>query len=101
MPTEEFPPSLQESILAALVFDDRAGASIAVQVLPRHFDETYRPIAARVLDYRRRAGRAPGRTHLEHLFARALVDGRTPRLRRILFGLAELSEGINGDYLVA
>lgn len=101
MPTEEIPPSLQESILAALVFDERSGATIAAQVQPRHFDETYREIAERVLAYRRKYNRAPGRAHLDDLFARVLVDGRTPRLRRVLFGITELADGINGEYVVA
>jgi hypothetical protein len=101
MAADELSPSLQESILAALIFDEKAGAAIAIQVLPRHFDENYRPIAERVLGYRRKYGRGPGRQHLDDLFGKLLHEGRTPRLRRVLFGLAELAEGLNGDYVVA
>lgn len=102
MPEEDnLPPSLQESILAALVFDEKAGAAIAAQVLPRHFDDTYREIAERVLGYRRKFGRPPGRAHLDDLFGKLLNEGRTPRLRRVLFGLAELADGLNGEFIVS
>ncbi len=101
MAEDALPPSLQESVLAALVFDTKFGAAIAAQVLPRHFDDVYREIAERVLDYRRQFGRPPGRAHLDDLFARALAEGRTPRLRRILFGLAALAEGLNGEYVLS
>src|ERR1035441_7533933 len=99
MAEDNLSPSLQESILAALVFDEKAGAVIAGQVLPRHFDDTYREIAEKVLGYRKRFGRPPGRAHLDDLFSKVLEAGRTPRLRRMLFSLAELAEGLNGDYV--
>lgn len=101
MAAEYLPPSLQESILAALVYDERAGAAIAAQVSTNHFDDTYRDIAVRVLDYRRRYGRGPGRSHLDDLFGKALAGGRTPRLRRLLFDLAALADGLNGDYVIS
>lgn len=101
MAVDELPPSLQESILAALVFDEKAGTTIAAQVLPRHFDDNYREIAERVLGYRRKYGRAPGRAHLDDLFGKQLHAGRTPRLRRVLFSLAELATDLNVDYVVS
>jgi hypothetical protein len=101
MANDSLPASLQESVLAALIFDEKAGAVIAGQVLPKHFDETYREIAERILGYRRKYGRPPGREHLDDLFGKALQEGRTPRLRRVLFSLAELAEGINGDYIIS
>lgn len=101
MPADDFPPSLQESILAALIFDERAGAAIAVQVQPRQFDETYRDIAEKVLDYRRKYHKAPGRTHLDDLFGHVLVNNRAPKLRRLLFGLVDLADNLNKDYIVA
>jgi len=100
MVDDNLPPSLQESILAALVFDEKSGAAIAAQVLPKHFDDTYRTIAERVLEYRRKYGRPPGRAHLDDLFGKVLQEGRMPRLRRLLFGLSELAEGLNGEYVV-
>jgi hypothetical protein len=101
MPIEEVPPSLQESILAALTFDDRYGAVIAGQVTASFFDEGYREIAEKVLDYRRKFRKAPGKTHLDDLFGRLLERGRAPRLRRMVFDLAELAHDINGEFLVA
>lgn len=102
MPREELPPvSLQENILAALLFDERAGAAISAQVTPSHFDENYREIAEKSLAYRRKYSRAPGLTHLDDLFGKLLSPGRAPRLRRVVFELAELAKNINGDYVVA
>ena len=100
MAEDNLPTPLQESILAALVFDEKAGAVIAGQVLPKHFDETYREIAERVLGYRRKYGRPPGRAHLDDLFGKVLQEDRTPRLRRVLFSLSELADGLNGDYVI-
>lgn len=101
MADDSLSPSLQESVLAALIFDEKAGAVIAGQVLPRHFDEVYREVAEKVLGYRRRFGKPPGRAHLDDLFGKALQEGQTPRLRRVLFGLAELAEGLNGDFVIS
>jgi hypothetical protein len=101
MPIEEIPPSLQEGILAALIFDERYGTIISGQITPALFDEGYREIAERVLAYRRKYRKAPGRTHLDDLFGKLLQPGRAPRIRRLVFDLAELADTINGDYLVA
>jgi hypothetical protein len=96
---DALPPSLQESILAALVFDDRWGALIAAQVEPRHFDDTYRQIATTILQYRQEYSRPPGRSHLDDMFGKAVIEGRSPRLRRLLFGLSALTEGLNAEYV--
>jgi hypothetical protein len=96
------PPSLQESILAALIFDERAGAAIAAQVTPRYFDETYHEIAERVLEYRRKYGRGPGVAHLDDLFDKQLQENNRPsRVRRLLTSLAGLAPEINADYVVS
>jgi hypothetical protein len=101
MPRDDIPTSLQESILAALLFDDKSGAAVAAQVTPALFDESYREVAEKALAYRRKYSKAPGLTHLDDLFGRLLQPGRAPRIRRLVFDLAELSEGINGPYIVA
>jgi hypothetical protein len=103
MADEAPPPSLQESILAALVFDGKWGAAISTQVTPELFDGPYQEIAGRVLDYRRKYSKPPGRVHLDDMFGKALQDGdrRAPRLRRILFSLAEMSEGLNAEYIAS
>jgi hypothetical protein len=94
--------SLQESILAALVFDERAGTTIAAQVTPAHFDESYREIAERVLAYRRKYGHAPGRAHLDDLFDKRLTENNRPsRVRRLLLDLAGIAPELNGEYIVS
>src|ERR1700691_1275248 len=101
MPIDDLPPSLQESILAALLFDERSGAAIAAQVRPAIFDEGYREIAEKALDYRRRYRKAPGRAHLDDLFGKLLQPGRASRLRRLVFDLAELAADgqFNAEYV--
>ena len=101
MSEDSLPESLQESVLAALIFDDKAGAVISGQVLPKHFDENYREIAERILAYRRKYGRPPGHAHLDDLFSKALAGGRDSRLRRTLFSLSSIAEGLNSDYLIS
>jgi replicative DNA helicase len=97
------PLPLQESILAALVFDEGHGAIIAAQVRADHFDEQYREIAKRLLGYRQRYGRAPGQAHLDDLFGTELLTNnkRAPRLRRVLTNLTLQSEGLNAEYVAS
>lgn len=96
------PPSLQESILAILIFEEKAGSIIAAQVSPKYFDESYREIAERVLDYRRKYSRGPGLVHLDDLFDKRLGDNNRPtKTRRILTQLAALSTELNVDYIVS
>lgn len=100
--TDTAPTSLQESILAVLVFDERAGAAVAAQVLPQHFDESYREIAEKVLAYRRKYGRGPGRAHLDDLFDKRLQDNNRPsRVRRLLMDLAGIAPELNAEYVLA
>ena len=94
------PKPLQESILAALIFDDRAGAALAAQVRSEHFDESYRVIAERVLAYRGKYGKAPGRAHLDDLFDKHLFDQKS-RTRQLLMDLAGLSRSLNADYILS
>ena len=101
MADDQMPPSLQESILTALVFDEKHGALIAAQVRPEHFDDPYNDIADRVLTYRRNHSKPPGVAHLDDLFATELQSRSAPKLRKILFGLAGQSEGLNAEYVAA
>lgn len=99
----DLPASLQESLLAALVFDDKFGTIISGQVGPQHFDGPYREVAEKVLAYRRKYQRPPGQAHLDDLFGTSLAESnkRAPRLRRILFGLVAVAEGLNAEYVAA
>ncbi len=96
---DAIPPSLQESLLALLAFDDKFGSSVAVQVSVDHFDAPYQEIARRLLEYRKQYGRAPSKAHLDDLFGWALEKGeQAPRLRRLVTGLYSLAEGMNAEY---
>lgn len=101
MSEDTLPPSLQESLLALLAFNDKQGTVVAAQVKPEHFDAPYQEIATKLLAYRREQGRAPGHAHLDDLFGWALERGdRAPRLRKLLAGITELGRGLNAGYIV-
>lgn len=102
MARAEIPASLQESILATLCFDSKWGGVISTLVTGDHFDGQFRDIAGPVLDYVKKYRKAPGRTHLDDLFGKALVDegrSRAAPIRRLLFNLASMEEGLNGEYV--
>lgn len=92
--------ALQESILATLIFDDQWGGLISEQVKAVHFDEVYRPIAEKVLAYRRKFKKPPGRTHLDDLLIDILGKGdRSNRTKRVLVGLSQMEKDLNGEYV--
>lgn len=103
MAKDALPLSLQESVLTTLVFDAANGVVVAAQVEPELFDEPYREIARRVLEYRGKYGKPPGQAHLDDLFGNLIQEGsrRAPQLRRVLLGLASQSEGLNGEYVAS
>lgn len=101
---EELTDSLQEAVLAVLAFDLKHGATIALQVQPEHFSGAHRDIAQAVLAYRRKYGKPPGPTHLEHVFSAAQLDPKkreTHALRRALVNLSAQAELVNPEYVVA
>lgn len=103
MAADTLPTPLQESVLTTLTFDKRWGALIAAQVTPDNFDDPYREIARRVLDYRKRYGRPPGQEHLDDLFGE-ILGGRSKAknagtLKHVLLGMAAQAEGLNGEYV--
>lgn len=102
MAADALPTSLQESVLTTLVFDVKHGSIVAAQIEPEVFDDPYREIARRVLDYRTRFGKPPGQAHLDDLFGEALGDPtnrRSGQMRRVLLGLAAQAEGLNAEYV--
>jgi replicative DNA helicase len=98
---DTLPRSLQESILAALLFDERQGAAISVQVTSSHFDESYRDVAEQALKYRALYNKPVGKTHIDDVFIEQLRAPKTGQhFRRLLSGLIDIADGINGAYLV-
>lgn len=93
--------SLQESLLCLICFDDTQGPMIATLVGPELFEEPYREVAARALEYRAKYGKAPGEGHIGDLFDTLLEDGsrRAESYRRILIGLRDLSGSLNAVYV--
>jgi hypothetical protein len=98
---EKLPDSIQLAVLAALCFDTGHGAAVAAQVRPEHFDSLWRDFAARVLQYRKKHGKPPGKTYSSDLAAQATL-GRDPALfkKRLLPELFAAAEGLNAEYVV-
>lgn len=100
---ERLSSSLQESILTALCFDDGPGTVIAGLVTPDLFEEPYRGIADRALNYRKRFGAAPGRAHIDDLFDAILEDPKNvkgPTYKRLLSGMLAQAEGLNAEFVL-
>jgi hypothetical protein len=96
---EKLPKSLQESILAALLFDKAYGSAIAAQIDINHFDDSYRDLARKALAYRKDYGVPPGEAHIDDLFDKELAESkRGSWYRKTLAGLLTLSDGLNAQY---
>lgn len=95
---EVMPQSLQEMLLALLVFSDSSGAAAASRLTSDHFDGVYRDVAAAALDFRTRYGRPPGRAHAEDLLLARQPRGGSQRASRILRQLEARAGEVNPDY---
>lgn len=100
MSEDALPPSLQESLLALLAFNDKYGTLITAQVKPEHFDAPYQRIATKLLAYRHEYGRPPGHAHLDDIFDLGKTKGdQAQREWRLLAGINELGKGLNAEYV--
>lgn len=96
--------SLQESILTLIAFDDVQGKIVTNLVTPDLFEPPYRDIATRVLDFRKKNGKAPGESHVDDLFDHVLEDPKNRQAnvyRRLLIGMIEQSKGLNAVYVAS
>lgn len=91
--------SLQEAILSLLTFDDVKGSMIAAQVSPDHFEGMYRDAAVAILGYRKRYGKAPGRTHLPTLLEGLGGPGQARVTKQIIETLSSSEGLLNVDYV--
>lgn len=90
---------MQESVLSLLCYDVKAGSQIAASVNHMHFDDIYSEFAQRVLQYRRKYKKPPGRSHVNDI-ARRLSGGKDSLIQsRLLPRLKD--EDINSDYVVS
>jgi hypothetical protein len=100
MPDDKLTAPLQQSVLAALCFDQPFGATIAAQIRPEHFDSIYRNFATAVLAYRRRYGKPPGQQHITEL-----AIGPTGRhhaaVSQLIPTLIANAEGLNAEYVAS
>lgn len=96
--------SLQESTLTTLCFDERWGGIISGLVTAELFEDPYRDIAVRVLEFRQRFSKPPGIAHIDDIFDTWLSDPdnqKAPILRQILIGMHRQSEALNGEYVAS
>lgn len=95
---------LQESILTALAFSEDKRASILTALDPKLFEEIYRDLATRAIEYRQRYGKPPGEAHIDDLFDHVLTNPRDRRQQtydRLLRGMMLQAEGLNIEYVVS
>lgn len=101
---EQLTTSLQESMITLLAFDDKHGRIAAGLLKPSLFDQPYRRIAEKTLEYRTRFSRAPGLAHIDDLFDSYLEGANTQEatLFRQLLGsmAAQAQQGLNGEYIL-
>jgi hypothetical protein len=97
--------SLQESLLTALCFDNDEINLILPIISPELFEGVYHDISRRVLDYRTRFERAPGKSHIDDLFDDILLDKTHKSYQtynRLIVGMLEQFEnGFDVSYVVS
>lgn len=102
---EKLSSSLQESLLTLLCFDDENGKMVVGLLKPEYFEQPYRDIAVRALEYRLRFGTAPGKAHVDDLFDHVLEDKENKQAttyRRLLQAMVNQSDGsFNGKYVAS
>lgn len=101
--SEQLSSSLQESVLTLIAFNDEKGNVVAGLLSADLFEEPYRDIAQRILDFRKKFNKAPGREHIDDVFDHVLVDPdhrQFQSYQRILRGLLEQAKGLNAEYVV-
>lgn len=105
MPGQAFlSTSLQESLLTLLAFDVTHGRQIIGQLELKHFDQPYRNIADRLIDYRTRFGNPPGVAHLDDLFDTMLESGDQANrqlTRTLLEGMLNQSRHLNPEWVAS
>ncbi len=103
MPTDLFPKSQQENLLALLCFDDKHGRVVSNLVTSELFEGDYREFAAVSIQYWHDHKQAP-KDHLPDLLAHVLdnKDNRkAPTYRRIFGQLVDLADGINAEFVLS
>ena len=94
---------LQESILCLLATDNKQGRVAAGLLSANLFDDNYKDIAARVIEYHRTQGKAPGDVHMVDLLDDILGDPEHKKHKqylRILDNILAQSKGLNAAYLL-
>lgn len=95
--------TLQENLLALLIYDNEQGQVVANLVDISHFYGDYRTIAERCYEYRRGYGVAPGREHIYDLMADILEDKNNSKRTAIfqaLEAMSKLAENINSEFVI-
>lgn len=101
---EKLTRSLQESIITLLAVDNEEGKIAAGVVNSKQFDEAYRDIVDRILAYRKKHGKAPGKVHLDDLVDDIIGDERNKKHKtyiRILDGIISNADSLNTKYVLS
>lgn len=101
---EKLTRSLQESILTLIAVDNEDGKIASGLVTSKMFDEAYRDIAERILAYRKKHDRAPGKAHLDDLVDDIIGDEENKKHKqyvRILDGIITNANSLNTKYVLS
>lgn len=102
MAGERYHATLQENLVTLLAYDDKHGRIVSNMLDTNLMEGDYRLIAERCIDYWRAYKTAP-KDHTADLMSDIIEDARNrraPTIKRILFGIVELSKSINTDYVM-
>src|SRR5262252_1205078 len=103
MPQDKLHRSVQESIVTAVALvTDNNSIAIADQVKPEYFDAPYDRIILRCQEHRHRYKRAPGREHIDDIFADVLENDRhrdSDQYRYIIGQMIRQSDGLDTGYV--
>lgn len=95
---------LQESILTLLALNDQEGAIASGLIDHKVFDANYQDIVQRVLIYRKRHGKAPGKAHLDDIvddIAGNVKHKQHRQYLRILEGVLSQADNLNAKYVLS
>lgn len=102
MSSERLTSSLQESVLTLIATNDEQGRIASGLLRAEHFDDNYRDVAARILDYQKKNGKSPGRAHLDDLLDDVISSTKHKKRQQyltILEGIYSQERHLNAQYV--
>ncbi len=103
--TDKLPSALQESIATAVAFaTDDNGVLISNTIEISTFDSPYDDIVARCIEHRKKYHRAPGKQHIDDVFATILEDKthkQNAAYHRIITAMLRQADGLDTLFIAS